>query len=595
MSQNSLLPQWNTTAFYPALDSAEFNADFQALFTEITALEAVFEQHKIQKLEVSPSGADTAQPLEAVLSGMNVIQEKVRLVQGFISCFTSTDSRNDLAQAKASELQLAHVRLGKLATRFTAWIGSIDVSGSLQFSEMARGYTYALEKMQFSARHQMDPAEEDLRSSLSPSASSAWSKLHGNVTSRLEVVVQGERIPMSAARAAARHTDASKRKAAYDAELAGWQTVEVPLAAALNSIKGEVNVVNQRRGFADALEPSLHGANIDRVTLNAMQQACVESFPDFRRYLKAKAKFLGTSSLTWWDMLAPVGQAGRAWDWASGTEFIAEQFGTYSPKLEAFARRSYTEQWIDAEPRAGKRDGAFCMGVRRDESRIMMNFEPSLDSLSTLAHELGHGYHNLCLKDRTAIQRQTPMTLAETASIFCETIVTNAALKTATGLEKLYILDTELQGQNQVVVDIHSRFLFESRLFQKREARELSVQELKNLMLEAQDETYGDGLDASTYHPYMWAVKGHYYSAGLSFYNYPYTFGLLFSLGLYAQYEQNPEDFKSKYDTLLSSTGLADAASLASGFGINIQTPDFWRSSLDQIRQRINEFCALVG
>lgn len=592
MSQN--LPQWNTTAFFPSLESPEFNSAFLELFTDISALESLFNDHQIGKPATILGGAEAAAILEPLLQANNAIQDKVRLINGFIVCFTSTDSRNDLAQAKASELQQAYVRLGKLGTRLAAWVGGIDLDSTLQYSELARDHLFRLQKMQFAAKHQMSAEEEDLQASLAPSGGSAWAKLHGNITSRLEVMVQGQRIPMSATRAAARHTSSERRQAAYSAELEAWTTVEVPLAAALNSIKGEVNVVRERRGYEDALAPSLNGANIDRQTLSAMHTACTESFPDFRRYLKAKAKLLGTAQLHWCDMLAPVGESGKSWEWADGTEFIASQFGSYSPKLEAFARRSLKEGWIDAAPRAGKRDGAFCLGVRDDESRILMNFEPSLDSLSTLAHELGHGYHNLCLKDRTANQRITPMTLAETASIFCETIVSNAALQHATPLEKLYILDTELQGQTQVVVDIHSRFLFESEVFKRREKRELSVAELKTIMLESQAATYGDGLDASSYHPYMWAVKGHYYSTGLSFYNYPYTFGLLFGLGLYAQYLQNPEAFKQNYDTLLSQTGMADAATLASGFGINIRTSDFWRSSLDQIRARIDEFCALV-
>jgi oligoendopeptidase F len=590
MSQN--LPEWNTEAFFPSLESPEFNAAFEALFADIAALEQLANQHGIQKLEVVLGGADAALPLEQVLHQTNAVYDKIRLVSGFISCFTTTDSRNDLAQAKASELQLANVRLGKLATRLAAWVGSLDLDSTLQFSEMARDHLFRLQKMQFAAKHHMSASEEDLSSSLSPSGSSAWAKLHGNITSRLEVMVQGERIPMSATRAAARHESSERRQAAYSAELEAWETVEVPLAAALNSIKGEFNVLWQRRGFEDALAPSLNNTNIDRQTLSAMHEACQSSFPDFRRYLKHKAKLLGKPSLAWCDMLAPVGQSGRSWDWAEGTEFIAQQFGSYSPKLEAFARHSLTEGWIDAAPRPGKRDGAFCMGVRGDESRILMNFEPSLDSLSTLAHELGHGYHNLCLKDRSALQSTTPMTLAETASIFCETIVSNAALQHATPLEKIYILDTELQGQTQVVVDIHSRFLFESALFKRREKRELSVSELKTLMLESQAATYGDGLDASTYHPYMWAVKGHYY--GSNFYNFPYTFGLLFGLGLYAKYLEHPEVFRTNYDTLLSQTGMADAATLASGFGFDIRTPEFWQSSLNQIRLRIDEFCALA-
>ena len=210
--------------------------------------------------------------------------------------------------------------------------------------------------------------------------------------------------------------------------------------------------------------------------------------------------------------------------------------------------------------------------------------------MSTLAHELGHGYHNLNLAQRTMLQRSTPMTLAETASIFCETIIRNAAMQNAGRQEQIAILEASLQGACQVVVDITSRFLFEQRVFEQRAKRELSIEELNNLMLEAQRETYGDGLDENALHPYMWAMKPHYYSSSLSFYNYPYMFGLLFGLGLYARYKEDGEKFKSGYDELLSSTGLADAASLAQQFDIDIHSVDFWRASLDIVRQDIDLF-----
>src|SRR5262249_36262382 len=197
------------------------------------------------------------------------------------------------------------------------------------------------------------------------------------------------------------------------------------------------------------------------------------------------------------------------------------------------------------------------------------------------------GYHNLNHGARSMLQRDTPMTLAETASIFCETIVRQAALAQADEREQLLILEASLQGSSQVVVDITSRFLFEQRVFAGRSRRELSVEELNGLMIEAQKETYGDGLDATLLHPYMWAMKPHYYSAGRSFYNFPYMFGLLFALGLYAQYQGDPERFKASYDDLLASTGLADAASLAARFGFDIRTAEFWRASLDIVRSDI--------
>jgi oligoendopeptidase F len=235
------------------------------------------------------------------------------------------------------------------------------------------------------------------------------------------------------------------------------------------------------------------------------------------------------------------------------------------------------------------------MRLRRDESRILVNYEANYSGMSTLAHELGHGYHNVRLAGRTPLQRDTPMTLAETASIFCETLVKEAALKHATPAASLEMLEASLQGACQVVVDITSRYLFESQVFAKRQARDLSVEEFCELMREVQRETYGDGLDEQALHPYMWAAKPHYYSGGLSFYNFPYMFGLLFGLGLYARYQADPKAFTGSYDELLSSTGLADATTLAKRFGIDLGQPDFWRASLEVIGQDIARFEQLVG
>jgi oligoendopeptidase F len=235
------------------------------------------------------------------------------------------------------------------------------------------------------------------------------------------------------------------------------------------------------------------------------------------------------------------------------------------------------------------------MLLQKDESRVLSNYMPTYDGVSTLAHELGHAYHNFNLAERTPLQRDTPMVLAETASIFCETIIRHAALSRADVQEQIAILESSIQGSCQVVVDITSRFLFESAVLERRKQRELSVDELNNLMLDTQRETYGAGLDQNVLHPYMWAAKGHYYSTGRGFYNYPYMFGLLFGLGLYARYQSDPESFKTGYDELLSSTGLADVATLAQRFGIEIRKPDFWRSSLDILRKDIDQFEQLVA
>jgi pepF/M3 family oligoendopeptidase len=397
---------------------------------------------------------------------------------------------------------------------------------------------------------------------------------------------------MSVVRNLASDPQREVRRRAYEAEIAAWRSAAVPLAAALNSIKGATNLLSKRRQWDSPLEAALFENNIDRQTLEAMMAAAQESFPDFRRYLRAKARALGLPVLAWYDIAAPLSSGGRAWGFDEGAQFIVEQFGAYSPKLRGLAERAFGQRWIDAEPRLGKRDGAFCMSLRQDESRVFTNFKPTFGGVSTVAHELGHAYHNLNLAPRTMLQRQTPMTLAETASIFCQTLVNQAALRQAEAQEQILILEGALQNACQVVVDIASRFLFEQRVLEKRLQRELSIDEFNDLMLQAQRETYGDGVDPDVLHPYMWAVKPHYYSS--TFYNYPYMFGLLFGLGLYARYQDDPQGFKASYDDLLSSTGLGNAAELAARFGIDTRAPDFWRSSLDVLRADIARFASLV-
>jgi len=449
------------------------------------------------------------------------------------------------------------------------------------------------------ARHLMSPAEEELAAELDLSGGIAWARMYQNLTSQILVPIEREgqtvELPMSQVRNLARDPDRAVRRSAHEAELAAWERAALPLASALNSIKGQVLTLSRRRRWESPLEASLFDNGIDRATLDAMMTTAREFFPDFRRYLRAKARLLGLERLAWYDLFAPVGSGGRSWRFGDAEAFIVTQFARYSPRMGDFAARAFRERWIDAEPRAGKVGGAFCMSLRRDESRILLNHDPTADSMFTLAHELGHGYHNLNLAQQTMLNRDTPMTLAETASIFCETIVRNAALQDASRDETLEILEAFLSGACQVVVDITSRFLFETALFEQRATRDLSVAELCALMIDSQKQTYGDALDEQTLHPFMWAVKGHYYSSGFSFYNYPYMFGLLFGLGLYAAYQRAPDAFQARYDDLLASTGLASPLELAARMEIDLRSPAFWRASLEVIRRDIDRFESLAA
>ncbi len=588
MPTSHTLPRWDMTSVYPNLESPEFVAGFSSGIQNIADLAHLFDTHSI--MEQSPQAVDDSivRTFETITTRYNTVFDSTRTLTAYINSFILTDSQNRVAQARMSELQGALATLSLLGTRYTAWIGALDVDALLAQSQLACEHEYALRRAKLQAAHLMTQGEEALASELNISGGTAWARLHGNVTSQLSVALEAGELPMSAVRNLAYDADRTVRQRAYQAEMAGWERVALPLAAALNSIKSEVLVVAQRRHWESPLDASLFANSIDRQTLDAMLSAARATFPDFRRYLRAKARALGLEKLAWYDLFAPVGTGNRVWEFDEAASFIIEQFGSYSSRLSDFAARAFREHWIDAEPRPGKRDGANCVSLRADESRILANFKPTFAGVSTLAHELGHGYHNLNLAQRTALQRTHPMTLAETASIFCETIIRQAALRQADEQEQVVMLEAALQGTCQVVLDISSRFLFEERVFEKRRQRELAIEEFNALMLEAQRETYGDEL--SELHPYMWAVKQHYYNTYRSYYNYPYMFGQLFGLGLYARYQQNPEKFKRSYDELLSSTGMADAATLATRFDIDLRSEEFWRTSLDVIRGDIERF-----
>ena len=578
-----LTVNWNPAQIFPSLDSSEFVAEFEGTLSDLSTLERDFPA-------LTAQGADLTASLETLLTRFNALLEKQRLLVGYLTLFITTDSRNDVAQAKMSELETRLLPFSMLYTRFAAWVGTLELETALEHSEIVRSHAFFLGKTQLEAQHLMSEAEEDLATQLSLSGGSAWSKLHGNLTSQMMVSVNGEQLPMTAVRNLAKHEDEAVRKSAYTAELGAWKGVEVALAAALNGVKGERATLNARRGYTDGLEPALYMNNMDRETLEAMIGAVEDALPDFWRYFKAKARLLGKAALPWFDLYAPLGESKTQYDYPRACEFVTQQFGKFSGRMADFAARAVDDGWMDVYPREGKTGGAFCMELRGDESRILLNHDSSLDSVMTLAHELGHAYHNLNLVMRTPLQQQIPMTLAETASTFCEAILLGAALEQVEGSERLYILESQLQGHAGIVVDILSRYYFETAVFERRVERDLSPDEFSSLMLECQKRAYGDGLDPQALHPHMWAVKSHYYLAGLSFYNFPYTFGALFSLGLYAEFLREPELFRAKYDDLLSSTGLEDAAPLAARFGMDIRSKAFWKSSLDVIISSIDEY-----
>ncbi len=586
------LPRWDLSDVFPSIGSREFAAAREALGADLTRLTALYDEHDVRGGDNKSVDDATVAAFNEVLDETNTALERIRVLSAYLNSFVTTDARDDQASSEMSRLQAELTQMSRLRSRFDAWVAALGDDQLTARSEAAADHAYPLRRSTERAAHQMSEPEEGLLADLSLTGSTAWVRLYGTFTSQLVVDVAGHGpMPMSRARGLAYDADPATRKAAFDAELATWSANDVPIIAALNAIKGEAATVNRRRGWPDDLEPALVANGVDRATLDAMQGAVVGALPDFRRYLRAKAALLGhDGGLPFADLFAPVGgTAPRAWDEATAS--VRSTFATYSPDLERLATRAVDERWIDAGPRDGKRDGAFCMSVDADRSAVLMNFDGSFRSVQTLAHELGHAYHNVTLAGRTPLQRQLTMALAETASIFCETIMVQHTLGEAEPAERLAIVEGDLQSACQVVVDIHSRFLFEHSFCAARAKSTVSATEACGLMSDAQAATYGDGL--SDRHPYMWAAKPHYYSS--AYYNWPYTFGLLFGLGLYARYADDPDRFRSGYDDLLSSCGLAPAAELAARFDIDVRSGDFWAASLRVLQDRIDEFVSLAA
>jgi pepF/M3 family oligoendopeptidase len=595
-------PHWDMSTVYPSLESKEFQAAVKDYKSQVASLGRFFDA-KLSKAGPSTPVAKLAALTGETIDRVNRILTLSGTIVPYIYAFVTTDSHDKVAKRTESEFEQASLPMDKLMVRLRRWLGKLGpkLTQVSRRNAAAQAHAFMLKEAAQLSRYQMSDDLEGLASEMSLSGGNAWEKLQGTVTSQLTVDFdldgKMQKLPMTALINLRSHPDEGTRRRAYEAENVAWESVKEPLAACLNGVKGEANTLNKRRGRRDAIHSALDGGRIDRKTLEAMLEAMRDSFPMFRRYFKAKAGKLGKDKLAWWDIFAPLGKTDKIYSFEEARDFVLENFSRFSPDLESFARRAFENRWIDAEQREGKRGGAFCMNVAQvKESRVLCNFDGSFDGVSTVAHELGHGFHNECAyaAGKTELQQLTPMTLAETASTMCETIVTEAVLSTTRDpQEELAVLEAQIQGAGQVVVDIYSRYLFEKEIFERREQAELSADDFCEIMERAQKATYGDGLDERHLQKFMWTWKPHYYSPGRSFYNFPYSFGLLFATGLYAIYKQRGSAFVGDYRKLLASTGEASAASLAKRFGINIRTRKFWDDSLAIIGMRIDRFCEI--
>jgi pepF/M3 family oligoendopeptidase len=534
--------------------------------------------------------------LEAYLKKSEELSKLGRTLGSFVSLTMATDVTHKEAPAYMARLQKISRKSTADDVKFSRYLATLNLDELATKSEIIKDYLYLLKLSQEDAKHLLTEKEEVLYAKLRELSSSSWSQLQSVTTANLPVNYRGQDITLSEVRNLAYEADPSVRKDAFDAELKSFELIEDQVAMALSNIKREVVLMNELRGYPSALDKTLESSKMTKETLDAMISAMKDFRPHFEAYLQAKSHYLGhEGNLPFYDLFAPVGKLEKTYTYEEAQEIIKKAYYGYSKRLGDFATKAFEKNWIDVYPKKGKRGGAFCSNQPQlHQSRIMTNFTGSLSDVLTLAHELGHGYHGEVISSNKPLHWSYPMPLAETASIFCETIVNNHLLSEITDpKERLSVLENSLQGDTQVVIDILSRFIFESNLFDKASGP-VTKHQMKQMMLDAQKEAYQNGLDHDILHPYMWLVKGHYYSAGLNFYNFPYAFGLLFGKGLYAQYLKDPNTFLKNYDDLLALTTKTSVEECAKSMGIDVTKKDFWIDSLNQVKKDIDEVIELM-
>ena len=599
MAGSEALPTWDLDPIFPGFDSNEYCiAKQRAKALAIQAL-SFFEATIKPKPE-----EDVKQWLLKALSLNNELGEVFGTLSSYAYARYSTATRDQRALAEINaidELSLPAKRAEVLYRNALANRAG-DLRKAVSEDVVFKPYAYYIEESLRLQEKQMAPELEDLAEDLGRSGTEAWSRLQEAVSSNSSALwdaASGSRKTVVELRNLAFDPDRSVREKAYNLELSTWKNVEIPLAAAMNGVKGTTNSLAKRRGWQSALHTSMSKARISEATLEALISAMESSLPIWRRYLKSKAKALGLDALAFFDLFAPVEKKGvplKTFSWSESRDFIREKFSSFDPAMGNFAYKAFESKWIDALPREGKVGGAYCTDFPMVKTaRVLCNFDGSFSSVTTVAHELGHAWHHECILGKPHLLSQYPMTLAETASIFAETIVSESALSVATPQERISLLEMHLQDGCQVIVDILSRFYFEKKVFEARMDSELSPEQLCTMMLEAQDATYGEGLDQAKRHPYMWAVKGHYYIPSLSFYNFPYAFGQLFGLGLYERYRAEGASFIPAYRNLLAETGMESAVDVAKRAGFSIENPDFWTSSMGVFDRQATEFESLVN
>lgn len=582
--------RWNLDILYKGFDDPAFKEDSEKLAKAISDSAAL------------AGVANTLAPVELINKYLDNTIEINELAGKLIIYANLRYSAN----TKDSEASSAFGRIMGMLSESAAPSAAIskaiaayeNLAEIIESEPRFKEFEYLLSNIKRDSVHLLSDREEALLAKLNISGASAWSDLQSSLTSSVKVDYNGEQVTLSTIRNLAHDPSVEVRKNAYYAELACYEGIKESVAFALNSIKHQVLTECELRGFESPLHKTLHTSRMRKETLDALMSAMEEYMPVFRKYLKAKAAYLGhEGGIPWYDLFAPIGKNDKKYTVEEAREYLLSVFSKFDDELCNMVKRAFDESWIDFYPREGKVGGAFDCGVASaKESRVLTNFDGSFSDIVTLAHELGHSFHDSRVFVHSVINQEYSMPVAETASTFNEILVMNTAIAEAESKEeKLSLIEGQLMDACQIICDIYSRYTFETSVFNNRPSEFMSADRMCELMLDAQKKAYGDGLDENYMHPYMWLCKGHYYSGSLSFYNFPYAFGGLFARGLYAKYEKEGRAFVDTYKEMLRATSISDVEETAKIAGIDLTDRAFWCMGLEVIAKEIDEFCELVA
>lgn len=579
---------WDLSDLYLGLDDKQYKDDFKAIIKDVEDL-AIF-ANGLSEVSVGS--------VKEILQRRNSLNEKIRKIVSFLSLNESTDSANNDYKNQMQRIMQVISKTAEPQARMDHHLSSIkDLTALVAKDAYINDHEFYIQEIIDDSKYQLSAKEEGLISKLNLNGVNTWQDLYNYLTSTFKLDYQDKKITITEVRNLAYSQDQQVRKSAYEAELAGYKEIESSIAYSLNSIKGHVNTMVDLRGYDSALDMTLKDSRMEKATLDAMFAAIDDSLPKFREFLKHKGKLLGhDNGLPFYDLFAPVVASDKEYSVEDAQTMIKDSFATFSDDLLALVTTAFDDNWIDYLPKENKRGGAFCSNLPMiKQSRVMSNFGNDLGGVVTLAHELGHAYHGSRIQDHHMLNTSYVMPIAETASNFCELILSEAALKTAGKNEKIQLLENMISDATQVIVDIYSRFLFEESVFDKRQDNLLLADDLVDLMHDAQLKTYGDGLDKNFLHGYMWACKGHYYSSGRNYYNFPYAYGGLFAKGLYAKYLEEGESFVAKYDKMLTNTTVASCEDIGKMVDVDVSSKEFWSKSLGMIETMIDEFIEITS